>query len=130
MSFSNYTENALLEHIVGRTAFSAPIAYIALSTSDPGESGSGIAEPSGNGYARVTTSASTWGAAVGGVIQNVLDIAFPQATGNWGTITYFAIFDALSGGNMLGSGALQTPKPVGTNDIMKFVAGDLALTLD
>lgn len=130
MSFSNYTENALLELIVGRTAFSTPIAYIALSTSDPGESGSGIAEPSGNGYARVTTSASTWGAAVGGVIQNVLDIVFPQATGNWGTITYFAIFDALSGGNMLGSGALQTPKPVGTDDIMKFVAGDLALTLD
>jgi hypothetical protein len=67
MSFSNYLENKLLDHAFRNTSYTPPSAvYVALSTADPGEDGSTIAEPSGNNYARV---AATFGAASAGTIK-------------------------------------------------------------
>lgn len=132
-SFSNYAENKLLEHIVGKTAFTKPTAYIALSTADPGEDGSGLAEPNGNGYARVATAAADWNSAASGSISNALDINFPQASGSWGTIAYFAIMDAAENGNMLAYGSLAVSKAVTSGDTCKYeggTPGDLVLNLD
>jgi len=130
-SFSNYLENKLLDHIFMKTAFSQPsYIYVALSTADPGEDGSGLNEPSGNGYARVQTSGSDWNNASGGHIDNATDIEFPEATGDWGTITHFALMDAESGGNMLAYGSLSQSKTISAGDTAKFKAGDLDVTLD
>jgi len=129
-SFSDYTENKLLDHIVGKTSFTMPTAYVGLSTADPTDDGSGLAEPSGNGYARVTTSGSDWNAASGGEIDNANAITFPEATGSWGTITHFALFDAATSGNMLAHGSLETSKAIGDGDTAQFAAGDLDITLD
>jgi hypothetical protein len=106
-----------------------PTLYIALSTADPGEDGSTIAEPSGNGYARVATSASTWDAAASGAITNGAAITFPTATGSWGTITYAAMFDALTSGNFMGSGALTESQAITTDQIARFAAGAFDITL-
>lgn len=133
MSFSDYLENELLDHVWGNQAFSAPATlYIGLSTADPLDDGSGLAEPSGNGYARVavTNNATEWPAATGGSKTNANDQTFPLATGSWGTITHFAFFDAASGGNMLGSGALTTSRTVGDGDQPRFAAGEITITLD
>jgi len=130
-SFSDYLENKILDHIFMKTAFSQPTnIYVALSTADPGEDGSGISEPSGNGYARVQTSGDDWNAAANGHIDNANDITFPEATGDWGTITHFALFDAATGGNMLAYGSLSQSKTIGSGDTAKFKAGDLDVTLD
>jgi len=130
-SFSNYLENKLLDHVFMKTAFSQPTyIYVALSTADPGEDGSGISEPSGNGYARVQTSGDDWNAAANGHIDNANDITFPEATGDWGTITHFALFDAATDGNMLAYGSLSQSKTIGSGDTAKFKAGDLDVTLD
>ena len=130
-SFSDYLENKILDHIFMKTAFSQPTnIYVALSTTDPGEDGSGISEPSGNGYARVQTSGDDWNAAANGHIDNANDITFPEATGDWGTITHFALFDAESDGNMLAYGELSQSKTIGSGDTAKFKAGDLDITLD
>ena len=101
-----------------------------LSTADPADDGSGLAEPSGNAYARVQTSASDWNTASGGSLDNANDITFPQATGSWGAITHFALFDAATGGNMLAHGALSQSKTIGTGDTAQFAAGDLDVSLD
>lgn len=129
-SFSDYIELAFLNHFVGKASYTMPTAYVALSTADPLDDNSGIAEPVGNNYARVATSGATWNAAASGAIDNASDITFPQASGAWGTITHFALFDALSGGNMLGHGTLSASKVVASSDTPKFGAGDLDITLD
>jgi len=128
--FSDYLENKILDHIFGKGSYTPPVIYVALSTSDPTDDGSGIAEPSGNAYARRQTSASDWNAATSGSLDNASDITFGQATGNWGTITHFALFDAVTGGNMLAHGELSQPKAIGSSDTAKFEAGDLNISLD
>ena len=118
--FSDYWENKILEHIFGKGSY----------TADPTDDGSGLAEPSGNGYARTQTSASDWNDASNGSMDNVIDITFAQATGSWGTITHFALFDAASAGNMLAHGALSQSKSIGNSDTARFQTGDLDVSLD
>ncbi|MGB2469903.1 MAG: phage tail fiber protein, partial [Flavobacteriales bacterium] len=43
-----------------------------------------------------------------------------QATGAWGTITHFGIFDASSSGNLLYHGALTASKTIATGDVLKI----------
>ena len=128
-SFGNYIENKFLDHIVGKTAYSKPTAYIALSTADPLDDASGIAEPSGNNYSRLITSGSDWNAASGGAIDNATALTFATATGSWGTITHFALYDAIAGGNMLALGSLASSQAVGNAETIKFAAGELDITL-
>lgn len=105
-SFSDFWENEILDHVFGKGSYTPPTIYVGLSTADPTDDGTGLAEPPGNGYARVATAAADWNAASGGAMSNANPITFPQATGPWGTITHFAIFDAASAGNMLAHGRL------------------------
>ena len=129
-SFSNYLEDELLDHVFGKGSYTPPTIYVALSTGDPLDDGSGLAEPSGNGYERAQTAAVDWNAASGGDIDNANAIAFNEATGSWGTITHFALMDAASGGNLLVHGALSTSKSIGGGDTAEFAAGDLDASLD
>lgn len=129
-SFSDYWENEILDHIFGKGSYTPATIYVGLSTADPLDSGAGLAEPSGNGYARVATSGAAWTTASGGSLSNASDVTFPQATGSWGTITHFALFDAASAGNMLAHGALSQSKTVTSGDTAKFAAGDLDVSLD
>jgi hypothetical protein len=128
--FSDYWEKKILDHIFGKGGYTPPTIYVGLSTADPTDSDSGLTEPSGNGYARVQTSASDWNAASNGSLDNADNITFAQATGNWGTITHFALFDAATAGNMLVYGALSQPKSINESDTAKFEAGDLDISLD
>jgi len=129
-SFADYWENEILDHLFGKGSYTAPTIYVGLSTADPTDDASGLAEPSGNSYARVATAGADWNVASGGAIANANDITFPEATGSWGTITHFAIFDAASAGNMLAHGALNVSKSISSGDTAKFAAGDLDVTLD
>lgn len=68
--------------------------YLGLSTADPLDDGSGIAEPAtADGYARVNigaTSSVGWSIA-NGVASNTTAIEFPEAAASWGTITHWFI---------------------------------------
>lgn len=129
-SFGNYLEDALLDHVFDKAAYTQPTIYIALSTADPTDDASGLAEPSGGSYARKSTAAADWNSASSGSIDNANAISFVEATGDWGTITHFALYDASTGGNMLAHGSLGTSKAVSSGDTAKFDAGDLTVTLD
>jgi hypothetical protein len=129
-SFSDYWENKILDHIFGKVSYTPPVIYVGLSTADPTDNGSGLSEPSGNGYARVQTSVSDWNASANGSLNNASNITFSQATGNWGTITHFALFDAATTGNMLAHGTLSQSKTIGELDTVRFDAGDLNISLD
>jgi len=144
MSFSNYLENALLDHLFGKTAFNVSIdsgtvfplknIYVGLSDTDPGEVSGGANEPTGGNYSRISTTPSDWDAAVAGTVDNTGVLSFPQSTAAWlggASLTHFVLFDAAAGGNMLGSGSLTTPRTVDASGItLSFAAGDLDVSLD
>lgn len=141
--FSNYLENKLIDHLLRATAYPVPTAiYVGLFTTASSDAGPGT-EVSGGSYARVQVgpSLSAWSATQGGtagastgttgVSSNVADITFPAPTANWGTITHFGLFDAVTGGNLLMQKALQVAKVVNSGDqAPKFPAAGLSVTLD
>ena len=129
-SFTDHWENEILDHLFGKGSYTPPTIHVGLSTANPGDDGAGLSEPSGNGYARVSASAADWNSASGGSLDNVNAIEFPQATGSWGTITHFALFDASTGGNMLAHGSLTQSKAIASGDTARFSAGDLDVSLD
>jgi hypothetical protein len=128
-SFSDYWEDEILDHVFGKGVYTPPTIYVALSTADPTDDGSGLAEPSGNGYARVATSGADWDAASGGALDNANAITFPEASGSWGTITHFALYDAATNGNMLAHGALDSSEAISSGEVPRFPAGDLDVSL-
>lgn len=126
MSFSNYLENKVLLHVFGATAYTAPTTlYVALFTSDPGETGSGT-EVSGGSYARQTIAFTV----TGNQASNTAAVEFPTATASWGTVTYAAVYDAVSGGNLMAYGALTTSKTIASGDVLRIPAGDFDINLD
>jgi hypothetical protein len=125
--FTNYLENKLLDHVLRNVNYTSPTtAYVGLFTDAPDDTGAGT-EISGNSYARVALSVST---ATSGVVTSSANVTFPQATGDWGTISHIAIFDALTSGNMLMYTDLTTSKVIGNGDIFKISSGNLTVTLD
>lgn len=126
MSFSNYLENKVLDHVFGGVAYTAPTTlYVGLFTTDPGEAGTGT-EVSGGSYARQTIAFTVTASQA----SNTAAVEFPTATASWGTITYAAIYDALSGGNLLASGALTISKTIDSGDVFRIPAGDFDIDLD
>lgn len=126
MSFSNYLENKVLLHVFGATPYTAPATlYVGLFTSDPGETGSGT-EVSGGSYARQTITFTV----TANQASNTAAIEFPTCTAAWGTVTYAAIYDAVTTGNLLAYGALTTSKTIATGDVLRIPAGDFDINLD
>ena len=130
MSFANFWENEILDHLFGKGVYNPPTIHVGVSTANPLDDASGLAEPSGGSYARVATAGGDWNAAVSGLIDNLNDVTFPGATGSWGTITYFVLFDAASAGNVLGYGLLSSSVLIESGNTLKFAAGDLDINLD
>lgn len=126
---STYAANKLLDHLLKTSAYTQPThVYAGLSTANPGDSAGSLAEPSGNSYARVLHD--VWAAVTGGATSNTGTVTFPEATGNWGTLSHSALFDALSSGNMLAYGALAVAKAIINGQIMAFESGDIDITID
>lgn len=125
---ADYAENKILEHSVGKTAWTLPSTWVALYTATPSDSGGGT-EVSGGSYARFATSGATWNAASAGSISNAVDIVFTTASANWGTLTGVAILDAATAGNFIWWGDLSVTKVVNNGDVFKFLAGQLVATL-
>ncbi len=127
--FSDYVENKVLDHVVGKTSFTMPSAWVALFTAAPTDAGGGT-ECSGGSYARKSTAGSDWAAASGGATSNSATITFVTPTGSWGTATHFALMDASTAGNQLGWGVLTTPQAIGTGNTVSFAVGELDITCD
>jgi hypothetical protein len=124
---SNYLENKLLDHVLRNVSYTSPTTvYVGLYTSDPADDNSGT-EVSGGSYARQILSVTT---ATAGVVTSSVDVTFPQATGNWGTITHIGLLDALTSGNLLMHTPLTTSKLIETGDILKVPTGNLTASLD
>jgi len=133
MSFSDFLENELLDHVFGNSAYSAPSnLFIALFTVAPDDAGAGGTEVTGGSYARKSSTNNTtnWPNAGAGLKSNGVVETFVTATASWGTVVAFGIYDAVTSGNLLGSANLTTSKSIGNGDTASFAIGLLDITLN
>lgn len=124
--FSTYLSRALLNHVFRGLAYAGPgTVYVALNASDPTDAGNNTELALTNGYGRVgvPSTISYWTApgTAGSAeqIQNSQNVTYGVPTGDWNSgnpITWVSLWDALTSGNMLGSGALGTPRTVLADD--------------
>jgi len=127
MSFSNFLETEILDHVFAGAAYTAPTTkYLALFTAlADGEAGS-VTEVSGGGYARQSVAFTT----SGNTTSNNAAVEFPTATGNYGTVTHVGVYDASTSGNLMAYAALSSSKTIETGDVFRVPSGDLDITLN
>ena len=124
-AMSDYLELKFLDHFTGTASTSAPSAvYLGLSTASLNDDNSGT-ELSGSGYTRKVI---TFASASSGSIANNSAVEFPTATGSWGTVSHFGIYDASSSGNLLFHGAFSASKAIASGDILKVASGSLTIS--
>jgi hypothetical protein len=128
-SFSDYTENLVLNFLFTTNTATRPTAwYVGLFTGAPSDTGGGT-EVSGSGYARVATGTITV-SGTATTATNSAAIEFAAASGgNWGTITHAAIFDAETSGNMLAWAPLTVSRTINDGDVFRIPASSLTITL-
>lgn len=125
MPFTSYTDNKLIDHLLGAATFAKPASkYVALYVGDPTTGGTEVST-TGSAYTRLSSS-FTIGA---NQAMNSADLQWATATSVWGAINYVAVYDAATGGNMLVSAALNTPKTISIGDVLRVPASNLAITL-
>lgn len=125
--FSDYLENAILNHLRG-VAYAVPAGlYVALYSAAPTDAGGGT---------EVTTTirvagrvAATLGAASGGSMANSAAVDFGTSAGS-ASVTHFGIFDAASAGNLLAWAAVTTPLSITAGINVSFAIGALTVALD
>jgi hypothetical protein len=127
MSFTNFLETEILDHVFAGAAYTAPgTKYLALFTAiADGEAGS-VTELSGNAYARQSVAFTT----SGNTTSNNAAVEFPTATGSWGTVTHVGVYDASTSGNLMAYATLSASKAIATGDVFRVPSGDLDITLN
>ena len=122
---SDYLENEILDHVLSTGAYTMPSTiYVGLSTGSFGDDDSGT-ELSGSGYTRQSI---TFAAASSASAASSATVTFPTATGSWGSVSHYGIYDASTSGNLLIHGAFSAAKTIGSGDVLRINSGDLTVT--
>jgi hypothetical protein len=140
-------EVKLLKHIFGHTKLDIPgNLYLGLHSGTPTEASPSTGELSGSGYSRYhlvdnvhntdqTSSTSQmhtrFGFSTNDSLTNTTAIDFPEATGSWGTVTHYSVWDdatATTAANCLMIGALSSGVAVGSGDQFRIAVGEFDLT--
>jgi hypothetical protein len=124
-SASTYLEGAVLGHTLGFAAMTMPTGvFVALCAASPSPTaGTGGTEVTGGAYARQGAVFAITGTP--NIAANTATLEFPIATTNWGTIGFFEVWSALSGGNRLYWGPLVDPSDGVTPITRNILSGDI-----
>ena len=99
--------------------------YLALFLADPTAAGTGM-EASGGGYARKIISFNAPSLVSGRQrVTNAADIDYGVITADIGTISYWAIYDSQTGGNMLWYSSFSRSKKIENGDAIIVEAGTI-----
>lgn len=122
MPLSNY----LVTEILGDN-FESGTPFVALYDGDPGDAGTGGTDVTTtiNAAGRV---AASFGTPASRAVTIDAEVSFGNAAGA-ADVSHFGIWDAASGGNFLGGGALTVPRAVSGGDPVAFLIGDLTISL-
>ena len=122
MSISNYAELKILEHTTGKTAWTMPTnVYIKLHTADAGEAGTSSAA------SETTRKVAAWATASSGSIATSATLEWTNVAATE-TYTHWSMWDALTAGNCLWTGALSSSAAVTAGDTFQITS--LTLSLD
>lgn len=113
---SKYHEDNILNWEKGTQMPTPPTAlWLALLTAMPTtNTGTGLAEVTGNNYARIQISPADWAAIVqnGDLVtdqsQTNADKTFPTPSGSWGPVVGAALYDAATLGNWLRASSMAS----------------------
>ena len=133
MSMSNTTENKVLKALLQGTDIdfrASENLYLALFTADPTESGEFTNEATYTGYERVVMPKSTAWTDGGSTFTNATLLQFPQCTGGANTITHFAVCTLSSAGEVVVSGALNSPLNISSGIQPQFSVNSLSVGAD
>lgn len=135
---SEYQANKVLNKLLRGEDYVVPGSYwigafksandVPLRGNVPGSA----SEVSASGYSRIEirgATSLTFTQSTAGASQASGTVAWPAATALWGTVTYVAILDAATDGNVILYGALNTPKVVDVSDTFSIPAGLFTITL-
>ncbi len=102
---------------------------VGLATTAPTVGGS-FTEPVGGSYGRVTfdNDGTSWSGSSAGQKTHAAAFNFPDATGSWGTVTHWGLFDGV-GDTLVAFGALTTPQAVGSGDRVRFGPGAITIAI-
>lgn len=139
-SKSNYLEALALDVFIGAQSYTPPAnLYLALYTTgtltDASTGSVPLAvEVSGGSYARlaITNNATEWPAASGNPTRktNANLLTFVSATADWGSLTQWALLDALTAGNIYYFGTFDVAKTILSGDTSTIPAQALQLFED
>lgn len=116
---SNYSANAFLNWLRGSAFPSAPTdVYMALFNGNPTSGGTEVTTTI-RAAGRV---AIDYDVVASRAIENASDIDFGEAAGG-ATVTFLGVYDAASGGNLLGYTPLDNNRTIVAGDPVLFLAG-------
>ncbi len=104
--------------------------YLALFLTDPTQGGTGN-EATGGGYARkaITFGAPTQNGAKTQV-SNSAAVDFGTMNADIGTVAYWAIYSAVTGGTMLWYGQFSASKDIYSGDAINVPIGNIVCTIE
>ena len=120
MSISNYAENKLLDTLRAQS-FSVSNVYVKLHTGDPGEEGTS------NAATETTREEVSFDAAASGSMAASATVEWTNVS-TTETYSHFSLWDNVSAGNCLWTGALSSSAAVTAGDTFQITA--LTLSLD
>jgi hypothetical protein len=130
-TFADSLENSWLGHILAYQTFTKPtVLALSLHTADPGDTGANECANSNN-YGRVSCLTSFGTAAAARAITQDADITFNQASGSWGTVSHWALWDnaTYGAGNCLAGGSFSVSKAVGNGQTPKVLSGEVVISV-
>jgi len=127
MNISNYLEDALIKHTLGLGVYSSPASTWVALLQTMSNDGTVYTELSGSNYVRRQILPTHFDAPTDGTTANNVDITWPAALADWGSVRYVAIFDSAVAGNMLWWGELEVVKYISRSAIFTIREGDLAV---
>lgn len=101
-NLTTVTNNKIMDHVHGKTAYTMPTLYIGLSSTTPTIAGA-FTEPTigTGGYARIVTSGASWNASASGTAANAATLSFPASSAAWTSgaspLTHVCYFDSPTG---------------------------------
>ena len=126
--FSTNLAQKVINHFFRNVSQTATAAtYLALFVADPTDDNVTANEVSAAWYGR--QQVTSWAAPVGtgATTSNSNQIVYSAVTDAAVTVTHWAIYDAATSGNLLGSGALTSTKVLNVDDVFVANAGELVL---
>lgn len=137
MSFTTTWENDVLNYLFGNTPMVLPANFFVglhVGGTAPANAGTGIVEPTAGAYTRMSLVRNTtnYPTTVTGQVGNAVQVTFPQATTDWGTVTHWFISNVQKGGGgekIYLIGEIGVLKTVLKGDTPSFEANGLLVSL-